>query len=200
MCFRLGLSNISAAACSPWFGSSHSASSPLPLPIPYLSPCTRSLGRHPCSWLAGVVFGVVVAWGQRWLFFPWKQSRDGTKTQDFFSAHTQTQDLARSEETCTDYHKKCFGQQNSRIGHSSFTVSCLPTLSEVWVRSWTGMTLALLPRGLQGCVGLHLHRERGRRGDRPVWTAVPCFRTVDSVTSSSLKKSFLTHFCTWGTH
>lgn len=49
-----------------------------------------------------------------------------------------------------------------------FNVSCSPTLSEASVGSWAGVTTALLPRGLQGCMGLDLHRERGRPGDRPV--------------------------------
>lgn len=33
----------------------------------------------------------------------------------------------------------------------------------------------ILPRDLQGCLDVDLQRERGRPGDRPVWTAVPCF-------------------------
>lgn len=56
------------------------------------------------------------------------------------------------------------------------------------------------PGVYRGCVGLGLHGERGRQGDRPVWTAVPCFRSSYSVTSYSLKKSFLTHFHTCSTH
>ncbi len=48
------------------------------------------------------------------------ENRAGTaqKPQDFFSAHTQTQDFLSSEEICSEFDKKVFW--NPRIVYSSF--------------------------------------------------------------------------------
>ncbi len=97
----------------------------LPVPLPYLSLSTRSLGAHPCSWLAGVVldvvFWVLVVQGRCWLFFPWKTEQGWRQnTGLFLSPHTDPRPCMQWGGT--EFDKKCFEQQNSRIVHSTFNV------------------------------------------------------------------------------
>lgn len=118
----------------------------------------------------------------------------------FFLTIFHTRTFSRGQAIKDFYVHSVMCQSVSSVFPQNFNRSPSPTRREASAGTSAGVTAALLPRGPQGCPGLALHRERGRPGDEPVWTAVPCFRSAISVTARSLNKSFLTHFHTCSAH